>query len=521
MLPFLFGLLALGPPAHADDARVRDDLEAIEPGYVLLDAARWLYAEPRRDARRVRAADVPRAPDHLRPPVLVLVRKVRTGDGWLGVEPAPMPQAVDLGGSPRAPTVMPHGWPHCFPQTPGLGVLRGGWWVHEDDLARVLTRQVTVRTSKGALTLEPGVAVVAGRAGRHRLRTWHLSLVADVPADAIADHLPLTLSPPRHRGWTLGDGSIDDPAIHPRWSTRAQVSEGGAVLRDPVLLPAAAQAVEGVSLEGAVFTDRCARLDLDVPVQGVPSGLAGRDETGAEDAEAATRHRITTVPISAPQGTEVLWADGVPLGEVGPGSAPLWSRPDCRYDREEVRMCCDPPPGLEVADGPEGGLCFLAKLELPVQVGLDVLVDKEVAAVERVQRLTDGEPVVRFAVDDVRGPIDVEDVTAALEPQIPGIAACYERALEREPLARGAVEVRMGIAGNGRPRTFQFVDDAVDVGDFQTCLEGRFNQMVVLDQIGQPASIARVLLDFELVRRLVDDTGDAPEGEPSDGAEAP
>jgi hypothetical protein len=462
--------------ALADDVAVAP----IEPAWVLVERDTPLRLAPSDDAPRVRVGVPDEAPPHRPPPYLILARLGRV-DGWLQVRVAHQPVTWMPDGRPAAPDVVPPTWTHCYPQAAAIAGLDAGFWVRDDEVVPVLARRVAVDVEGAHVELAPGLAV-SGGPGLYRVVGQHLSVVARIPDDAVADAYPLGLPPPSSQAFVGVDGHgsfVLAPSFRPR-----------------VDLSGDAPRVEGTSAGGRTVTglrDRCVDARLPPTPGALPRGSAAAGKA--------------KWPVLVPEDAAFGLRDGTRLGEVGEAASVLWTTTGCTWTEAEG-LCCTDAGGLRLEGAADPALCFDVDLPRTARQGElgDVLGGRSEDLARRAEAATGLRAEVTATLVEARGPARPVAIEAGLGVELPRLVACYQRLLAEDPWLAGTLRVRFPLAPDGRARTPQIQGGDVSDVHLRECVTRRLEAVVVPDQIGQLATI----VDLDLAFRGVPSTGDAP-----------
>jgi hypothetical protein len=343
---------------------------------------------------------------------------------------------------------------------------------------------VTARLDDGSeVRMEPGLVLSGGNKGRYRVRGNHLSVVANVPGDAVAETfqlIPGRAATTRMR-LVRPDGT-EEPA-HPQLRMRLSAAGEDLELTSPAVDAAADGKVAGL-------VDRCLTVTFGTPLTDLPV-----------DPEEDTLRW----PIFAPQTSEIKLTDGTKIGIVGGGELPLWSRRTCSWN-EETGMCCDPPAGLELASGDaddDFGICYLADPP-DTDANSDVKAvitrqSKEHAAF--VAAYATGERQITWTVDDIDGDITEDDLRKAIAEVEDDFDHCYTMGLQTNPKLTGALDVTLVLMMTGRVQYAKAIWEETQRQEKEKagpCMERALSKISVLNQIGMP--VATVGLRFEFTK---------------------
>jgi hypothetical protein len=456
---------------------------AAGPSYVLVTPETWLSVSPEPTSRRLRARALTGLEGYHDTRAVVLER-LGARDGMVHVRTVSAPADLGPEGTPASVSMAPADWPHCYTQPAGLAQLELDAWVAEDELLDVLTQQVVLDRPEGArLVLEAGLALKYGRNGRYRVVAEHLDINVTLDPAVIGraygsvdrGRLPAI-------SFAAGDG-VDRYRAHPRW--RGRVSEAPDGVR------MVAGSIDGVD-KGAHsrLSDRCVDALLSEPARGVP--------------EAPTRLSLEPHGVfMVPEGSSVVWDDGVPVAQVAEGGAALWSIGACA-PHEDWGACCTSVPGLESRQAADAKLCFSVALpENHASSWRPKIMDDMYERVMRKSKAAGA--TVAWGVRSVVGSIEASDVRELLIAHQSSLDYCYERTLAEDPEVVGAAQMRLALTGDGQVKGTRVAAPGYQEDGFGQCIDDLMRTVLVPDQIGMPPSA--VVVDLEL--RPPDDGDDA------------
>jgi len=470
-LAWLVGsLLSVAPPASA--AEPAPDEEA--GSFVIVDRAAWLHLAPEDGAARLRAAPLDAAPEHAASPSLVLLRRGPPRNGFLPVKVIShsAPEHEQFGAAP--PDQAPPEWSHCYVQPPILAQAQIDAWVRVDDLLPVLTRDVDLTLEDGTrVQLAKGLSVTGSR-GRLRVRGIHMDIVLDtLPRGATATAYNRT-EPPAQRLLIAEQAGTGSWMVQPTWSVLLDA-------RGDQVLPKRNTADRGEAVD--VLRDRCIRVAFPAAVGPVP-----------RVDESALRGPVT-YPIWAERGAAIRLERGTPLGRTGDNLV-LWTRRDCDWS-EDKGLCCKPLAGIEL-QGTDEAVCF--ETAMPEQGAArdlaKVLADRARRMTYKLQTASGLDARVKVGAITVRGTMTESDVRAVLNSETKAFAYCYDRRLGHDPTLAGQVQLRFAVAPDAHARNVVVVRDQLNAPTVTTCIAQRLEIPAFVPQLGQPASMVEVDLQF-------------------------